>query len=116
MKERDRITQRLMYGDDWRRVFRANSGRAWAGRVVEQRGGQVLLDSARPFAGMPEGFPDICGWESIEITTDMVGQRVAVFVAEEVKVNRGRLTQAQKTFRDILIEHGGIHRVIREDD
>ena len=61
---------------------------------------------------MPEGVSDMLGFEVVEITAEMVGDKVAVFVAEEVKVT-GRLSKAQRAFGDFVERHGGFFRVLR---
>jgi hypothetical protein len=109
-KERDRINERLMSLSENERMFRINAGMGWAGQVT-RKGRFVVIDNPRPFHGAPDGFPDLCGWTTVEITPDMVGRRVAVFTAEEVKAT-GELSPGQERFRDVIIRMGGIHRVL----
>lgn len=100
----------------WQRLWRVNAGQGWAGRVVKKTGGFLTLANFRPFFGMPAGCPDNIGFDSIIITPDMVGRRVAVFVGTEIKATRGdRLKKKQRDFRSMLVKMGGIHREIRED-
>jgi hypothetical protein len=79
------------------RLFRINAGRGWTGRVVRHTKDEITLADPRPFHGAPKGFPDIIGWTTIEITADMVGQRVAVAVALEAKSAGGRATPEQRS-------------------
>lgn len=59
------------------------------------------------------GGSDLIGWTSIEVTPDMVGQRVAIFTAIEVKTPTGKVTQAQQNFIDQVNKAGGRAGVIR---
>lgn len=125
MKENELIKKHFKRLDEsTQRRFRANSGVAWAGKAV--RGADIfkylsrfgpskcmLLVNPRPFKGMLDGFPDTFGWDTIEITPDMVGQRVAVFVGDEMKAT-GRLSPLQKKFGELLVRMGGVFNVIRD--
>lgn len=62
------------------------------------------------------GGSDLIGWTSIEITPDMVGQRVAVFTAAEVKTSRGKTTDAQINFIDQVRKAGGFAGICRSAD
>jgi hypothetical protein len=93
------------------RLFKSRAGVAWQGKFT-RKGNMLIIKNPVPFYGMPTGFPDLCGWTSVEITADMVGQTVAVFTAVEVKTGSQRLKKMQRKFRDIIIRMGGIHRTI----
>ena len=69
----------------------------------------VLRDQqGRPVRfGLCEGSADLIGYTTVEITPDMVGQRIAVFAAVEVKSATGRLTPAQRAFLDHIQAAGG---------
>lgn len=110
MKESERIREILAALPPDQRLFRINSGMAWAGKVVRLKSGDIIIHDPRPLHAAPEGWPDLCGWTEVEITPDMVGQRVAVFTGVEVKVT-GRLRKSQEAFRDIIRGMGGIFRV-----
>lgn len=95
--------------------FRINAGTGWVSEkkiiasksiTVKLRPGDMVLRNARPLHGAPEGWPDLVGWDTIEITSDMVGQKIAVMVGEEVKAT-GKLSPAQRKFRNILVKMGG---------
>lgn len=111
MKESQKITQILLNLPRNKRLFRINAGMGWTG-TVKKGSGYVVIYDPRPFHGADKGWPDLCGWETIEITQDMVGKKFARFVAEEVKVS-GRLSREQKMFRDEIERMGGIYRVIK---
>lgn len=62
--------------------------------------------------GLCKGSADLIGLRTIEITPDMVGQRIAVFTAIEVK-DRGRPTPEQLRFLEVVRAAGGIAGVAR---
>ena len=102
--------------------WRNNTGRGWQSNAVMRgpaRGvdlapGDVLLRNARPlYAGLCKGSSDLIGMKSVEITPEMVGQRVAVFTAIEVKQKRGRVTKDQQHFGKAVLKAGGIFIIAR---
>lgn len=107
------------------RVFRQNVGVGWCGQVqkiarattVFVNAGDVVVRNARPLhAGLCEGSSDIVGWKSVTITPDMVGRRVALFLAGEVKnPNGGKLREAQRNFLRVVSEAGGLAAEVRSD-
>jgi hypothetical protein len=107
------IRDRLAHLDaDRERLFRINCGTGWAGRVAKHTTELLVLQAPRPLRAAPTGWPDLCGWETVTVTPEMVGRKIAVFVGEEIKCS-GSLRPEQKAFRDLLVRMGGIHRVIR---
>lgn len=88
----------------WQRLWRCNSGK-------------VQLISKRWLELWPKGTPDLIGFDSIIITPDMVGKRVAVFVGTELKATKtDKLKKKQIDWRDkILKPMGAIHREVREN-
>lgn len=62
-----------------------------------------------------KGPSDLIGWRTITITPDMVGQRVAVFTAIEVK-DRGRATPEQQAFIAMVQQAGGLAGIARSVD
>lgn len=120
-KEKNIINKRLLALDGkTQRRFRINAGRGWMSNdVTWQTVGKnklLTLKNPRILNAAPEGWPDLCGWDTVEITQDMVGQKIAVFVGEEVKTGRLKLSKVQKMFGDVLSKMGGMFRVIREKD
>lgn len=108
------------------RVFRNNIGIGWAGspvykvhrvETVTLHPGDVVVRHARPLhAGLCEGSSDAVGWQSIEITPDLIGKRIAVFVALEAKALRGRLSEEQSHFLAAVRDAGGIGICARSTD
>ena len=77
-------------------VFRNNVGQCWTGKsrritksdVYFCDVGDVIVKNARIFhGGLTKGSSDIIGWKTVEVTPDMVGKKLAVFTAMEVKKN-----------------------------
>jgi hypothetical protein len=62
--------------------------------------------------GLHPGSSDLIGFRSITVTADMVGQRVAIFAAIEVK-DGGRLTAEQRHFIDVVSAAGGFAGMAR---
>jgi hypothetical protein len=89
------------------RLFRANSGTGWQGRVLDHTARYMTLENPRAFHGFPAGTADLIGWQTIEVTPDMVGQRLAVFVAVETKSPTGRPTPDQRRFVGAVRSAGG---------
>lgn len=96
-------------------IFRANVGQAWTGSRFERlHGGKVLVHDARPFnTGLPPGFSDLFGLQTVTITADMVGQRFARFVALEVKTPGGRASEKQAKFIAAVDKSGGVAGLVR---
>ena len=95
------------------RLFRTNVALAWVGdSVVKLKNGDVLLRNGRPMKVGVEGMSDLSGWVSREINQSMVGQRVAIYTALEIKApghrtNKDRL-EKQLAFIATVKQHGGL--------
>ena len=95
-------------------IFRANVGQAWTGEQFVRQGRNMLIVNARPFTtGLPPGFSDLFGLVPVTITADMVGQKVAVFTALEVKTPKGKPTTQQQAFIQAVNDNGGRAGVVR---
>jgi hypothetical protein len=95
-----------------KRRFRINAGMGWTGDVTRLKNGDILIHNPRPFHGGPRGFPDIAGWDCVEITPGMAGQKIAVFTGEEFKTGKLKLSREQGLFKKCLERMGGVFRVI----
>lgn len=91
---------RLSLGRGFVRLFRNNTG-----ALKDQRGRLVKF-------GLCPGSSDLIGWKTVEITPDMVGKRLAVFTAIEVK-DKGKPTTDQLSFIECVRKAGGIAGVAR---
>jgi hypothetical protein len=96
-----------------KRLFKINAGRGWQGKVVKHTGDTLILKNPQPVFMAPTGWPDLCGWETVTVTPEMVGQKVAIFTGEEVKAGKDRLTKEQSSFGKLIERMGGIFRVVR---
>lgn len=99
---------------DNKRLFRINAGRGWTGsrlNFVDRK--TLIIKNPRPLIAAPTGWPDLSGWTTVEITPEMVGQKVAVFTGNEIKTGKQQLNQKQKMFADLLKDMGGLFEVVR---
>ena len=64
--------------------------------------------------GLSIGSSDLIGWHSAEVTPGMVGKRVAIFTAVEVKRPGKPLTNEQNVFLRNVREAGGIAFIARD--
>lgn len=96
-------------------VFRNNTGQAWtANNITRLPNGDIILHQPRPLhAGLTKGSSDLIGWRRVVVTPHMVGTPVAVFVAIEVKNDRGRATVEQQRFIDAVKLSGGLAGIAR---
>lgn len=62
--------------------------------------------------GYPGGS-DLIGCVQVTVTPDMIGRRLAVFAAAEVKRPSGRVAPHQQRFLDFITEFGGVAGVVR---
>jgi hypothetical protein len=122
MSESALIKRLLLEAPESRRLFRINAGMAWSGaarrisvpETVKVYPGDVVIRAARPFHGAMKGWPDLCGWETVEVTKDMVGKKLAVFVALEAKTEKVPVTKEQANFLRQVESAGGVAEIIRE--
>lgn len=99
-------------------LFRNNTGTGWVGKVRRIKGSNsIIIDDPRPLnAGLCVGSSDLIGWKSIEITPEMVGQKIAVFVAVEGKTGRQKPSKEQLNFINKINEAGGIGGIVWSED
>ena len=98
------------------RIFRNHVGAGWSGRLVASSGRRVVLDDARHCVfGLAPGSPDLIGWRSFVVGPEMVGRRIARFVAIEAKA-RGRLSAGQSGFLAVADGMGAIAGIARSAD
>ena len=92
---------RLACGRGAVRLWRNNTG-----ALVDQQGRFVRF-------GLCKGSSDLIGLRALEITPELVGQRLAQFVALEVKTPQGVLSSEQRAFLRLVQELGGVAAVCR---
>lgn len=105
---------RLFVQRRWRcRLFRNNVGLAWTGKAIVGAIGVLIKRPYQIRFGLAVGSSDVVGISSILITPAMVGTRVGVFTALEIKGPSGHLTDAQKNFLAMVIDMGGRAAAVR---
>ena len=92
---------RLACGRGTVRLWRNNTG-----ALVDQQGRFVRF-------GLCKGSSDLIGLRSLEVTPEMVGQRLAQFVALEVKTVSGTVSTEQRAFLQLVQQLGGLGAVCR---
>ena len=95
------------------RRFRIIPGLFWTGEARRLKDGSVILRNARQVQTAPKGWPDFCGWDSVVVTPDMVGQTLAVFAGDEVKAEGDRLSKFQRMLGECLKRMGGHWSVVK---
>lgn len=85
---------------NWR-LWRNNCGRA-----VTKSGNIIQF-------GLCVGSSDLIGFTPVVITPSMVGSRLAIFCAVEVKTPKGRATKEQQAFINAINKAGGIGIIAR---
>jgi hypothetical protein len=87
--------------------------------VQRVKNGGYFIKNGRPVKfGLIPGSGDTIGWQSIEVTQEMVGQKIAVFCSIEIKTCNDRLSKAQRNWNRIVRLSGGIAKVFhaKKDD
>ena len=92
---------RLTCGHGRVRLWRNNTG-----ALVDQQGRFVRF-------GLCKGSSDLIGLRSLEITPALVGQRIAQFVALEIKTGSGTVSPEQRAFLQLVQQLGGLGGVCR---
>jgi hypothetical protein len=87
------------------RLFRNNCG-----ALKDAEGRLIRYGVANP------GGSDLIGWRSITVTPDMIGQKLAVFLAIEVKGEKCKATDHQRNFSARVRADGGLAGVARTVD
>ena len=91
------------------RIFRNNVGTAWNGKNYATKDGKRVIENAQLIRfGLCKGSSDLIGYTSKTVTPDMVGQKVAVFTAIEVKKKGGKQSPEQINFIKRLNDAGGL--------
>lgn len=105
------------------RLFKNDSGRAWQGRLTDER----MIDGRKAIElfgahmikfGLFPGSSDLIGWEIAEYVDvekrAMVPVKLAVFCAIEVKTAKDTLKPEQKNWLRVVTENGGRGYIARE--
>lgn len=90
-------------------MFRNNTFKAMIGQTQKTDKG-VHITNPRPIeGGLCVGSSDLIGWTSKTITPEMIGNKVAIFTALEVKKLKGGVISPEQTkFVNAVLNAGGI--------
>jgi len=103
-REESNISKRIMVKlSQCCRIFRNNTG-----MFTTNAGAKIRT-------GLCKGSSDLIGWHTVEITSDMIGKKIGIFLAVEVKSAEGRASEGQLNFIDKVNEAGGIAFIARSD-
>mgnify|MGYP000709089094 CR=1 FL=1 len=92
------------------RIFR-NVGTAYQGAHAIVGGKRCIVEPRMINFGLCVGSSDLIGWTEIEITPEMVGKKVAIFTAFEVKKKGKKPSPQQAAFLDFVSKSGGITEI-----
>ena len=62
---------------------------------------------------MIPGFPDLVGYQTVTITQDMVGQKIAEMIMPEIKQLKGKKGEAQIRFQTQALKMGVKYKFCR---
>lgn len=83
-------------------------------RIFRNQVGTYRLEDGRVItSGLCKGSADLVGWQTITITQNMVGQKIAVFLSVEVKGPKTRVTPEQVNWAAFVKKCGGKSVVAR---
>lgn len=94
-------------------IHRAIGGRDDVRLFRNQVGTYKLPDGRWITSGLAKGSADLIGWQTVEITPDMVGQKIAVFLSLEIKAGSGRVRPDQENWQAQVKKAGGIAAICR---
>lgn len=102
------------------RIFRNNTGTGWVGERVaqykEKGEAYLVLKNPRPLkTGLCLGSSDLIGFVTVTISPEMIGRKVAIFTALEVKTKTGRATTEQRDFISMVQAFGGLAGIPRNE-
>ena len=89
------------------RLLRINSGVAWQGDRKKFVDRSLVLSNPRKIILAPKGTADILGLRAVTVTPEMVGKRIAQFVALEVKAG-SEPSPAQERFLETVTKLGAV--------
>jgi hypothetical protein len=87
------------------RIFRNQVGLAWQGTVIERTPTRLILGYPRAIRSGMVGMSDLIGWSP--------SGSLAIYTAIECKAQRGRLTDEQSAFLNLVQRAGGRSGVAR---
>jgi hypothetical protein len=94
-------------------LFRNNTGTAFQGKRAVINSRPIITEPRQITFGLCVGSSDLIGWTEKIITKDMIGQKIAIFTALEVKNLSGKATKEQINFIKQVRKSGGIGNIMR---
>jgi len=99
------------------RIFRNNVGMAYMGKVIYKTPLTIKINNYRVVKfGLIKGSGDLIGWKSVEVTPEMVGKKIAVFLSVETKRTHGRRSPEQINWAKQVQQAGGIAIFVEDTD
>jgi hypothetical protein len=86
------------------------------GRLLRNNVGATKVGNRFIKYGLGKGSSDLIGWTTVEITPDMVGQKVAVFTAVELKTVNDRSSPEQRNFVQRVHDAGGLAGIVYNEE
>jgi hypothetical protein len=83
-------------------------------RLFRNNVGVCKTENSTIVYGLCTGSSDLIGWTSIEITEEMIGKKLAIFTALEIKTETGKVSPEQKVFLENVKNAGGIAKICRK--
>jgi len=111
MKEQEHYNKIAAEHSSKGRLFRNNTGKAFQGKQAQINGVRCLVEPRLINFGLCVGSSDLIGWTQIFITPDMIGKKIAIFTAIEVKKQKGIVSDEQQRFIDAVNNAGGIGEI-----
>jgi hypothetical protein len=97
-------------------LFRNNTGTAYQGKRAVINSRPIITEPRQIIFGLCVGSSDLIGWTESIVTPEMVGQKIAIFTAVEVKNEKGKASKEQLKFLKAVRNAGGIARLTRYID
>lgn len=106
-KEVDKQRYFQIYYSKYGRLFKLDNGLAY-----HKIGNEYIPFKYGPGAGVS----DLIGFTEVEITEDMIGIKVPIFTAFEVKTKTGRASELQENFITMVKSYNGIAGIVRSEE
>lgn len=84
--------------------YRLSRNQRYRGQIVS---GGNITNAWADCGVFGDGGSDLIGYRIIEVTPDMVGKKMALFVAIETKIHGGARSKEQKNFIERVQQDGG---------
>jgi hypothetical protein len=86
----------------------------FSGQFFAEQGDIVVINPKHISYGLHPGSGDFIGWETIIITKEMIGSKIAIFKSIEIKTERDRLKENQINWFNAVKKDGGIAELWKE--